>query len=287
MQDRKVVDFWTGIRMNSRRLLETTQKLYSRFMQDEIGPLGAQLTYYLILSFFPFLIVVLTLISYIQITDEEAMRLLSKLLPYSAYEIIVAMISQAVNGRSETLLSFSMAAGIWAASNGMLALTRGLNKAYGDKETRPFWKTRGIAVLFTLGLALSILLSMVLLVFGRAFGEYIFSLIGFSRLFEPVWDIIRLFLTLSIMMLVFIFMYRYIPSRRLCFREVFPGSLLSTAGWIIISLAFSFYVNNFSNYSNMYGSIGGIFVLLIWLYLSSVIILTGGELNAILTTTHT
>lgn len=269
--------------MNIRKLLKIVQKLYSRFINDEVTALGAQLTYYLILSFFPFLIVILTLVSYIRITDEEAMRWLSKLLPYSAYEITEVIISQAVNGRSETLLSFGMAAGIWAASNGVLALTRGLNKAYGGKETRPFWKTRGIAILFTLGLALSILLSLILLVFGRAFGECIFSIIGFSYLFGPVWDVIRLFITLSIMMLVFTFMYRYIPNRRLCFREVFPGSLFSTAGWIIISIAFSFYVNNFSNYSNMYGSIGGIIVLLIWLYISSVIVLTGGELNVVLT----
>ena len=268
--------------MRYKRLSQLGKELYFRFIEDDVPALGAQVTYYLLLSFFPFLIFLITLISYTPLTSDVMLGNLSYILPRDAYEAITGAFRQTVNARSRTLLSFSMAAAIWASSNGILAMIRGINKAYDQKETRPFWKTRGISILFTIALAVLILLTLLILVFGETLGEYIFFLLGFSYLFNVSWDIIRFIAALAILTLVFIFIYRWMPNCRLSFIEVLPGSVFSTAGWILISLAFSYYVNNFTYYSNMYGSIGGIIVLLLWLYWSSVIILLGGEINATL-----
>ena len=98
----------------------------------------------------------------------------------------------------------------------------------------------------------------------------------------PMWNMFRYIVMATFMIAAFTFIYQYTPNRRLKFRDVLPGSLFSTAGWIIISIGFSFYVDNFANYSNLYGGIAAIFILMMWIYLSSIILLIGGEINATL-----
>jgi len=100
--------------------------------------------------------------------------------------------------------------------------------------------------------------------------------------FLALWDVFRYFIILCVMVLIFAALYRYTPSKRLSWREVFPGSVFATIGWVIVSVGFSFYVNNFGNYSRLYGSIGAVIILLTWLFLTSIIIILGGEVNATL-----
>lgn len=268
--------------MTNKKWLLILKNLYCRFQDDEIPALGAQLTYYLLLAFFPFLIFVLTLLSYTHLASEEALVDLSRFLPANAYEVVHRIVEETVTPNRGTLLSFGMVAAFWLASNGVGALIRGINKAYDQEEKRPFWKVRGISLLFTLGMAVIIILSFGMLVFGELLGAYMFDILGVPHLFKAAWNIIRYLIPLAAMMLVFILLYHYTPNHRMRLKEVVPGSIFSTFGWVITSLVFSFYVNNFVNFSITYGSIGGIIVLLMWLYWSSIIVLIGGELNATL-----
>jgi membrane protein len=173
-----------------------------------------------------------------------------------------------------------MLATIWAASNGVNAIIKGLNKAYDEEETRPFWIVRGISVISTLVLAVVILISMLTLVFGRIIGEYLFEWLNYPVAFPRIWSVLKLAIPLVAIFGVFMLMYQVTPNRRLTWRDVLPGSVFTTVGWIVSSLLFSFYVNHFGNYAKTYGSLGGIIVLLIWLYWSSIIVLLGGEINA-------
>jgi membrane protein len=175
-----------------------------------------------------------------------------------------------------------MIATIWAASNGINAMIKGLNKAYDEEENRPFWKVRGISLLATLFLAVVILMSVFLLIFGKSIGEYLFKWMNYPDGFELIWGILKYAIPLIALMAVFTLLYWITPNRRLTFKEVLPGAIFTTLGWIISSLLFSFYVNQFGNYTKTYGSLGGVIVLLIWLYLSSIIIIFGGEINATL-----
>jgi len=254
--------------------------MYYRFLDDEIPALGAQMTYYLLLSFFPFSIFIITIISYTPVTTYELLQLVSAILPSNTYEIIEDLIKNVMPSRSTTLLSFGMASTLWSASNGVKALIRGINKAYNQEENRPFWKVRGLSLLFTLALSFIIAVSFIMLIFGELLGNRIFTLYLPSSSFKTVWDVVRYVFTAFTMLFVFILLYYYTPNVRLKIKKVIPGSVFSTLGWLITSELFSFYVNNFTNYSNAYGSIGGIIVLLLWLYIISIIILTGGELNA-------
>lgn len=240
------------------------------------------MSYYLILAFFPFLIFLLILLSFTPITGDLALADLSRLIPRSSYEIIEDVVEQTLAAKRHTLLSFGFIFTLWSASSGVNAIIRGINKAYDEPETRPFWMITGISLLFTIGLVIIIILSLTLLVLGKLLGLMFFNYLGFSSFFTTSWGVFRYTLPLIVMLLVFAFFYRVAPNRKINFAEVLPGAIFSTLGWVAISWAFSFYVNNFANYSRTYGSLGGIIVLLLWLYISSIIILLGGEINAIL-----
>ncbi|WP_020433810.1 YihY/virulence factor BrkB family protein, partial [Paenibacillus riograndensis] len=179
-------------------------------------------------------------------------------------------------------LSFGMLGTLWAASKGINAIIKGLNRAYDIEESRVFWKIRGIAFLATLFIGLVVLLSILLLVLGTWLKTQVFLLIDLPYGFQKIWDLLQYAVPLFVMFLVFTLLYWIAPSRRLTLKEVMPGAMFATLGWIITSILFSVYVNQFSNFTETYGSLGGVMILLIWLYISSIIILAGGEINAIL-----
>ncbi len=268
--------------MKNNFLFELVKKMYIQFNNDEIPALAAQVTYYLLLSFFPFLIFMVTFVSFIPIEIKSILNDLSHLMPYSTYNFILSLIDQISTSKSTTLLSFGILSTLWLASKGANALIKGINKAYNQPENRPYWKIRGMSLVFTLGLTIVILFSLVLLVFGESIGKLFFEFLGISNLFELVWDVVRYISALLSLYVVFMALYIFTPNKPISFKEVIPGSFFATLCWILLSFGFSFYINNFGHYSNTYGSIGGIIVLLIWLYWSCIIILLGGELNALL-----
>jgi len=120
-----------------------------------------------------------------------------------------------------------------------------------------------------------------MIVFGKPIGTYIFGLVGAKSLFNIIWYFLRYCIPLSIMFITVSLIYMYVPNRKLKFNNVIVGTVFTTFGWITTSVLFSFYVNNFSNYEKVYGSIGGVIALISWLYISTLIILIGGELNSI------
>lgn len=264
------------------RAFSFSRQLYQKMKLDDVQGISAQLTYYLILSLFPFLIFIMTLIGYAHISVEDKIRDLEQIMPAEAISIIEEILKDVAEGRSQALLSFGMLATLWAASKGINAIIKGLNRAYDIEESRVFWKIRGIAFLATLFIGLVVLLSILLLVLGTWLKTQVFLLIDLPYGFQKIWDLLQYAVPLFVMFLVFTLLYWIAPSRRLTLKEVMPGAMFATLGWIITSILFSVYVNQFSNFTETYGSLGGVMILLIWLYISSIIILAGGEINAIL-----
>ncbi|MDQ8733590.1 YihY/virulence factor BrkB family protein [Paenibacillus sp. LHD-38] len=267
---------------SNTQIVQFVKCLYSRFRDDDVPALGAQLTYYLILSFFPFLIFMVSLLGFIELSGDSVVAELIRLLPSEASETISGILTEVVDNSSGTLLSFGMIATIWSASNGINAIVKGLNKAYDVEEQRPFWKVRGISLLATVFLVVVIMLVMLMLIFGKAIGEYLFQWMNYPDGFQWIWGILKYAIPITAMAAAFTLLYWMVPSRRLSFKEALPGAVFATLGWIITSLAFQFYMNNFGNYSKTYGSLGGMIILLIWLYISSILIMLGGEINATL-----
>ncbi|MEK3714292.1 YihY/virulence factor BrkB family protein [Paenibacillus sp. FSL R7-0333] len=267
---------------STRGTFKFIKQLWVKINDDDVQGIAAQLTYYLILSLFPFLIFIMTLIGYANISLEKNIQQLEQIMPAEAISIIEEILQDVSAGRSQTLLSFGMLATLWAASKGINAIIKGLNRAYEIDESRAFWKIRGIALLATLTIGFVVLLSILLLVLGSWLKTQVFLLVDLPYGFQKLWDLLQYLVPLLVMFIVFTLLYWIAPSRRLALREVMPGALFTTIGWITTSILFSVYVNQFSDFSKTYGSLGGVTVLLIWLYISSFIILAGGEINAVL-----
>lgn len=253
-----------------------------RYIDDEISAMGSQLAYSLLLSFFPFLIILMTLIGYSNIKSEDVLLALNSILPNDVLKLVKNIIVEVVDTRRADLLSFGTISTIWTASNGFNAVIRGLNRAYDEKEKRPFWKVQLIVLLCTIGLMLMIIISFSLLIFGELGAKYFAAKFSYSGFIRFLFSFGRYIIGFAAMIFVFTLLYRYTPSKRLRITEVIPGALFATLGWIVTSLVFSYYVNNFGNYSKIYGSIGAVIALMSWLFISSIIILVGGEINATL-----
>jgi len=257
-------------------------QLYVRIRDDDIMGMSAQLTFYLLMSLFPFLLFLLNILSLTDVPIETYTISISRFLPEEVGRLFRDLVAEMVSVRSAALLSVSALITLWSAARGVHAISRCLNKACDAEETRPFWRVTAITMFFTVSLAVLVLVTLLLMIFGGVLGESFFSLFAAEKFFRRLWMVVRYAVPIAGMYLVFYLLYKYIPNCRLTRRDVIPGALFSTFGWIAASLVFAFYINHFSSYTRIYGSLGAIIILLIWLYLSSVVLLLGGELNATL-----
>jgi membrane protein len=256
-------------------------QLIFRYKDDDITGMSAQITYYLILAFFPFLIFLINLLSFTNLSSELLITGIHKFIPDEIGNLVKNIVVQTLQNKSKTLLSLGMLGSLWATSKGIFAIMRGLNKAYDVDESRKFIKLNLVAFLSTIGVIAMIMISMIMIVLGEIIGIYIFSLLGAMDLFNIVWAVSRYCIPTILMFATFSLIYKYVPNKKLKSRNIRVGAIFATIGWIMTSFLFSFYVNNFGNYEKVYGSLGGMIVLISWLYLSTLIILIGGELNAI------
>lgn len=267
--------------MKRGRLFKYGQQLFWRYQDDDLPGLSAQITYYLILAFFPFLLFLINLISFTALSNETIISGLMGFLPAESGRLVRSVLTETVQSKSTALLLLGMLGSLWASSQGMAAIIRGLNKAYDAEETRGFFHLLAIAVAATVGLSLMIIFSFVMIIFGKIIGDAVFGFIGATAFFEVLWSVLRYLIPLVAMLVTLLLLYVYAPNRKLRFSTVRIGTVFATFGWIITSVLFSLYVNNFSHYSRVYGSLGGFIALIFWLYISTMIILMGGELNAI------
>lgn len=257
-------------------------ELMYRIKEDEVMAVGGQLTYFLILSIFPFLIFFLNILSYTSIARDDILNNLLIVLPIETQIMLKGIIKEVVSSSSETLLSIGIILTLWTGSLGITAIIRAVNKAYGVEKKRPFWRMKGIAIVFTIVLALLLIIVMSMLVFGEVIGNEIFAIFGATHIFHHIWQLFRIVIPFISMIIIFASLYKISPTPeelKISFRQTLPGAIFTTTGWIIASIIFSYYVNNFANYSKTYGSLGGIIILLVWLYMSSIMIILGGEIN--------
>jgi membrane protein len=266
--------------------IQALKATVQEFQRDDALGLAAQLAYYLILALFPFILVLVSLMGTFG-NKEFASIVLSyfqQVMPEEAYKLIKTYTGNIISGRAEApyLFSFSILFTIWSASGAFAALINALNRAYDVQETRPFWKVRGLAILMTLGVSVLILVGVLLLVVGEPIGRAIADVFGLGYLFELIWNIARWPVALFFMVFTVALLYYLAPDVNQPFRWITPGGLIGVLLWVLASVAFSFYVNNFGSYNKTYGSIGVVIILLLYLYISSLTILYGATLNAIL-----
>ena len=249
---------------------------------DDIFALGAQLAYYMVLSFIPFLMFLMTLVGFSHLNSDAVLNLLSNVMPTEAFNLIQSTVIEIVDREQTGLLWISIALAIWVSSSGFKAVIKGLNKAYGVKETRSYIKLKLISMIYTILLALIVIATLFLFVFGDVIGDFFMKVLEHPEFIYYIWNILRYVVVILIMILFFMFLYNATPCVRLGWLEVIPGAVITTLGWISISYIFAYYVNNFSNYSRLYGSLGAGFMFMTWMFITSMILILGGEINAVL-----
>lgn len=270
-------------KFNSR--FQTYSKKIKFFMEysnyREINSKAAEMSFYLLLSFFPFLIFTISLVVYTpMIKISKYIFLFKKILPSSAFNIVSSLIQSAIENRSFSFLILSFMLAMYTMSRAVLSLIRGMNRSYNIRETRPYLEVLFISLVFVIMIVVLIFTSMILLVFGEKLGSFLFNLIGLDQYFMYIWNLCRYIVGIITIIIILMNLYRFTPNKKLSFREVLPGAIVSTLCWLVASFCYSFYSNNFARYDIIYGSLGGIIVLMTWVYLSSWTILIGCEINA-------
>lgn len=258
------------------------KELLARIQYVDVTALGAQLAFFFLLSLFPLLIFMVTLLPYLNLQEDQLFNILRTYAPGEVYSLIDGTLDEVLSDRNGGLLSVGIIATIWSASNGMNALIKSLNRSYDLDETRPFLIARGISIIFTLLLIVLFVVALALPIFGEQIGTFLFSYLGYEQGFLSVWNQVRWTIPPVMIFIVFMLLYWIAPNRKLYLKSVIPGAIFATVGWIVVSLGFSLYVSSFANYSATYGSIGGIIVLMMWLYFSGTILMVGGQINAVM-----
>lgn len=265
------------------RFIRLIKKFINRIKEDDISAWAAKLTFFVLLSLFPFLIFIMEFFNQITFKNTDSIYELTQLFPpeiIHIFELIIKDISSAES--STSLLPVAIIFAIWSASKGVMAIIGGLNMAYKEKETRSYFYLRALSLIYTVAFAFIILMTLGVVVFGNKIIGLLMSQFPILVQMEFVIDLFRLLVSIIISFLFFMLLYNATPNRKMMVKDVVPGSIFATISWIFVSYFFSIYVNTSKSFSYMYGSLTGIIILLLWLYISCTIIMLGGELNAVI-----
>jgi len=258
--------------------------LYRRWSDNAISDRAAQLAYYFMFALFPFLFFLVTLTAYLplQSAAQDLLARLDTFMPEQAMGIVRGQFEKLLTVQRPRLLTLSLVLAIWSASRGVDAIRTSLNLAYDVKESRPFWKTQGMAIAITVLGAVLVLVSVTGIALGGKAGEWLADRAGVTRYYALVWAWSRWPVTMLLIMFVAALLYYFLPDVEQQWRFITPGSFTGTALWLVVTWGFTQYAEHFGKYDATYGSIGGVIVLLTWLYLTGLIFVLGGEINAIL-----
>jgi membrane protein len=264
---------------------ELTKRVWSEFQQDDVFGNAAKLSYYFLLALFPLLLFVTTVLGYFADAGgdlrQELIRMLGTVIPADASSLIFKTVNEVQEHAGGGKLSFGILATLWAASNGMGALTDALNTAYEVRETRPWWRSRLIAVALTVVLSVLILSALALVLFGGHIAGWIAATYSFGGVFVTAWKVLQWLVVLAFVLLAFALIYYFAPDVRVRrWQWIAPGTVVAVVLWLLVSFAFRLYLHFFNSYSATYGTLGAVIILMLWFYLTGAAILVGGEMNS-------
>ncbi len=265
--------------------LSTIRQTARRAAQQRLPGLASEMAYNSMLALFPAILAVLTAIGLFKPLKETFLRLVGQLkdvVPEQVWAIIQGFSTELSTTRDTGLFSLSFAIALWAASGAFSAAMNALDQIHQipPEKTRPFWKAKLISLGLTIGGLLFLLLALTIIFLGDLI---VANIARQNDTIKPglltVWSLLTLPVTLGLISLTFGFIYRFGPSRWSAGRPIMPGAILAAIFWAVLSNLFRLYVSNFGDYNRAYGAIGAVIVLLLWLYLSSLVMLLGDQLN--------
>jgi membrane protein len=253
-------------------------------LDDNLPGLAAQTAYYFFFSIFPLLLFLAPLLSLVgnkQKTFDQFAGQLQSVMPSEGWALIGGVIKDVVYAKNAPgLMSVGALLAVWAGSNVFSALIDALNAAYDVQDTRPWWKKKLIAVASVVCIGLVILVSTVLILGGDVITAWIADKFALEPSTRAIWAFVQLPVAFALLVSIAALSYYFLPNIRQSKRQVVVGAVFTTIGWAVVTLAFRAYVANFANYNATYGAIGGVIVLLTWMYFSMLVFLIGGEINS-------
>ncbi len=252
------------------------KKFINKVFNDGVPGIAAQTTFYFITAMFPLAIFIFSILSFINIPPEQTMFFLLNALSPDAASIISQVISSVPKSITITITSGLLS--LWSVSGAVSTISRALNEFYGVTEDRHFLLVRFHGVVFTLLIIAAIIVTFGFLIFGTVIWDIISPYLLFSGI---LWNITRFSIVIILVSSVIGALYAIMPNIKINFKKALPGAVFTSVIWTLSSFVFSFYVNNFSKYHVIYGGLTGVIILIMWLYMTSYIILIGGEFNSI------
>lgn len=252
---------------------------FNKLNEDHVSAFAAQSSFFLILTIFPFIMLILSLLKYTSITEEFLIGLVNSVIPSSFHTISSRVIASLYAQGGIGLLSVTAIASLWASSKGILSLMKGFDCIYKTEDKRNYFILRLVASIYTIIFIVGIVVSLVILVFGN-------SLLSFFKEYEPIlYNFVEFIISLRglyipvFLTLIFVIFYKLVPNKNFRFIDHVPGALFSALGWEIFSYAYSVYIDYYSSHTSIYGPLTTAILMLLWLYFCMYILFLGAEIN--------
>ena len=261
------------------RPLTPIPDLIYRYQRHDVAQQSAALAYYLLFTLFPLLIFVSSLLGLLQIQTSDALEMLSSVLPDAVVELCETYLNYVAGTTTAAMLWFSLVFSIYFPMRAANCLMRSVRRAYGLKRPVSLLRHYARVLLFTVVLILVVLASLLLMTFGQRLLLYLAGRVSFMTNVIHLWHYLRFLLLALLLFATLGILYALAQDQRQSASAILPGAVCALVGWMVVSVGFSFYVENFAHYSVIYGTLGAVIVLMIWLFLSSVTLIMGAEFN--------
>jgi membrane protein len=265
--------------------LGTLKRVGRKILDDDCLGLAGQLAYFTLFSLFPFLLSLVALAGLVVDDPASLLKVLTErmqgFLPKDAVRLLEDYIDLTLRGAAPSVLLFGVLATFWSGWAAADAIFKAVNRAYELQETRPWWMLWAISILMVLGFAL-VIVSLALVVFGPEVSTYVQSLTGLPEAFLALWSVVRWSLAFLAVTVAHALLYYVAPNAKVPFKWITPGGFAATVLILVSSVGLDLWVAKFGHYNQIYGQIGAIMVLMLWLYVTGLMVLIGAEINAVL-----
>ncbi len=250
-----------------------------KFNENTLSVHSAHVVFFVIVSLFPFVMFFFTLLKYTPLSEESIVRIFDSIAPGGIEKIFATWVNEAYHRSSGTIISITAITTLWSGSRGFMGITYGLDKIYGVKNKRNWLFNRISSLIYTIAFSIILLISLIVLVYGNKILLAIDSFLSIETpLFIGIFSL-RSILGFSIFFLFFLLLYSFIPDRKPKIKEEIPGALFTSVLWILFSYIFSIYIDYFTNFSSVYGSLTYIVLFMLWMYINMDILFIGALIN--------
>ena len=258
------------------------RQMKNRVKKNNVVTHSAEAAFFIIIAFLPTMLLLLTLINFLPFTEEQMVDFSVDFLTPQVSGLMEGLLDEIYHKSSGAVISTATIMALWSASRGLLGIIKGLNTIYGVVEKRGFFRMRIAAMFYMIAFMVTLIITLILLVFGGAIAGWLVNVFPALEAMSFFFTWTRWLFGFCLLILFFWALYSFAPGRKTLSIKEFPGAIASALGWLGFSALYSVYVNNFGNYSYLYGSLTAIVLLMLWLYICMNILFFGAEINVLL-----